>query len=75
MMSSELFTCVTLFWNFFWKLILYIGSTSDGCFLCLSNTKDATDHIGDVKAPTAEPNKGEPHVNSASGIQGYLLWT
>ncbi|TKW23987.1 hypothetical protein SEVIR_3G023100v4 [Setaria viridis] len=31
-----------------------------------SNTKDATDHIGDVKAPTAEPNIGESHINSAS---------
>ncbi|CAL5024999.1 unnamed protein product [Urochloa decumbens] len=31
-------------------------------------SKDATDHAGDVKAPTAEPNIdiGESHINSAS---------
>ncbi|CAN6241204.1 unnamed protein product [Urochloa humidicola] len=29
-------------------------------------SKDATDHSGDVKAPTAELNIGESHINSAS---------
>ncbi|CAO2036832.1 unnamed protein product [Urochloa humidicola] len=29
-------------------------------------SKDATDHSGDVKAPTGEPNIGESHINSAS---------
>ncbi|KAF8660278.1 hypothetical protein HU200_057845 [Digitaria exilis] len=43
-------------------------SFSDGFFLCLS-TKAATDHSGDAKAPTAEPNIGGSHVNSASELR------
>nr|CAB3488525.1 unnamed protein product [Digitaria exilis] len=42
---------------------------AEGKNVSSTGTKDATDHSGDAKASTAEPNIGESHINSASELR------
>jgi hypothetical protein len=51
-------------------MFVYPGTNVVSLFR-LSVAKDAPGHSGDAKDPDAEPQNGESHMNSASGIYGY----